>query len=340
MTERIINIGLLGASWIAPDAIIKPSRQLPESVLIYSVAARDRNRAEQYARRHEIPVVHNSYEDLLNDPKVDAVYIALPNSHHCEWSIKALNAGKHVLCEKPLASNAQEALQMHNTAKETELVLMEAFHYRYHPLMQRVDQIIQSGELGTVKHVEAELQFPVFRGSDIRYNYSLAGGALMDCGTYPINLIRHVLGEEPTVVSAETKLAYPNVDQTTTAQFKTDSGSTAKITCSLFKIIPSVYMSITGSNGVKLSVTNWVAPQLLYNKLSVSGHTEDTTKNRSETFPKDKSTYYYQLQAFVNAVKGTGTVLTDTEDAVKNQQLIDSIYQKLNLPLRGTKLDQ
>src|SRR5512134_541389 len=136
-----IRIGILGAAAIVPMALTAPARSVPE-VQITAIAARDPKRAARFARRHKIQHVHQTYSDLLADPEIDAVYNPLPNSLHAEWTIRALRAGKHVLCEKPFASNTREAEEMAGTANETGLVLSEAFAYRYHPLMARIKEIL------------------------------------------------------------------------------------------------------------------------------------------------------------------------------------------------------
>ncbi len=154
-------------------------------------------RATEYAHKNGIPVVHDSYTALINDPKVDAVYIGLQNSGHAEWAIRAMKAGKHVLCEKPLACNQFECAAISATANSAHggrLVCMEAFHYRYHPLMKRVQQIIASGEIGPiVVHVYAAFCIFIRKLTDIRLNFALGGGSLMDTGPYALNAIRTCL---------------------------------------------------------------------------------------------------------------------------------------------------
>src|SRR5689334_25050363 len=167
-----VRIGILGAARIAPAAAIKPARAVGEAT-IGAVAARDRSRADAFASKHGIPRVHASYADLVADPDLDAIYNPLPNGLHAEWTIAALEAGKHVLCEKPFTANAKEAEDVAAVASRTGLVVMEAFHYRYHPLAHRMREIVDSGELGTTRHVEAALCFPLPKFSDIRYQYDL-----------------------------------------------------------------------------------------------------------------------------------------------------------------------
>src|ERR1041385_6737402 len=133
-------------------ALTLPALRVPE-VKVAAIAARDPQRAKRFARLFRIPRVHRTYNDLLADPEIDAIYNPLPNGLHAEWTIRALRAGKHVLCEKPFSANAQEAECMAKTATETGLVLSEAFHYRYHPLATRIKAIVESGELGALRHI-------------------------------------------------------------------------------------------------------------------------------------------------------------------------------------------
>ena len=155
-----LRIGVLGAARIAPLALVRPARSVPE-VLVLAVAARDEARARRFASRHAIPRVHARYAELLADPEIDAVYNPLPNSLHCEWTLRAISAGKHVLCEKPLAANAYEAGLMSEAARREGRVLVEAFHWRYHPLAARMQEIVVGGELGRVEHVEAAMCIPL-----------------------------------------------------------------------------------------------------------------------------------------------------------------------------------
>src|SRR3954452_18806067 len=150
-----VRIGCLGAARIAPAALIKPARA-SEEVDATAVAARDPERARAFATKHGIPVVHDSYEALLDDDSIEAVYVPLPNGLHAEWTLRALDAGKHVLCEKPFTANADEARRVADAADATGLVVMEAFHWRYHPLAARLLEIVGT-ELGAVRRIEAAL---------------------------------------------------------------------------------------------------------------------------------------------------------------------------------------
>ncbi|MGH3183398.1 MAG: Gfo/Idh/MocA family protein, partial [Streptosporangiaceae bacterium] len=183
----LLRIGTLGSSRISLAALIEPAASVAE-VTVAAVAARDKSRADAFALRHGLPVAYGSYEDLLADPDIDAIYNPLPNSLHGPWTLRAIAAGKHVLCEKPLTSNAEEAEQVVDAAAASGLVVMEAMHYRYHPLVKRLVDIV--AELGPVRHIQCWTSFVIADPGDIRYDFDLAGGALMDGGCYAIDCLR------------------------------------------------------------------------------------------------------------------------------------------------------
>ena len=323
-----IRIGVLGAAAIVPMAIINPARTVPE-VKVTAIAARDPKRAQGFARQHHIPRVHETYSDLLADPEIDAIYNPLPNSLHAEWTIRALRAGKHVLCEKPFASNTQEGDEMAKVALETGLVLSEAFAYRYHPLTARVKEIISSGEIGKIKHIDAQFCFLLPTKNNIRFKYELAGGALMDCGCYPVSLIRHLAEAEPTVVRAEARLFAPQVDHKMTADLAFADGRTAHLVCDLLS--PNLFRSlvrIEGDSG-KLRVINPYHPHW-FHWLTVKG-----TKGTRRQHVRGENVYAHQLRAYVQAIRGELKLNTDPADAIGNMHVIDAIYEKANLQLRG-----
>ena len=324
-----VRIGTLGAARIAPSALVKPCRASSEAELV-AVAARDRARADAFAGKHGIPRVFDSYADLLADPDVDAVYNPLPNGLHAEWTIAALEAGKHVLCEKPFTNNAQEAEAVAAVADRTGLVVMEAFHYRYHPLADRMRALVEDGELGTLEHVETALCFPLPRFSDIRYQYDLGGGATMDVGTYTVHLARLLGLEEPTVTSARAKLRTPNVDRAMTAELAFPSGHTGRITCSMWSSdILKTVVKARGTRG-ELHVINPTNPQVWHRmRVKVDG------VSRTERFTR-RPTYEFQLDAFTAAVLRGEPTHTPPADSIANMRVLDAIYVAAGMPPRGT----
>lgn len=323
-----VRIGILGAARIVPSALIKPAQQVAE-VIVAGIAARDIARGQAFARKHSIPQVFASYEQLLADPTINAVYIPLPNSLHERWALQALAAGKHVLCEKPFASNTVEAERMAEAAQQSRLVLMEAFHYRYHPLAARMKEIISSGELGTIQRIEAWLCFPLLSRNDIRYNLSLAGGATMDAGAYTINVLRFLAGEEPEVRQAMAKLASPGIDRRMDAELSFPNGITGHMTASLLSsTLLRVGVRVTGEQG-KMSVLNFIAPHI-YHRLTVR-----TPKGHRREHIAGEATYTYQLRAFAQAITQGTSVPTDPIEAIANMRVIDAVYRQAGLQPRA-----
>ncbi len=319
-----LRIGVLGAARITPPALIKPARKNDE-VVVAAVAARDVSRAQAFAAKHGIARVHDSYEALIADPDLDAIYNPLPIALHGKWTRAAIAAGKHVLCEKPFTANADEAREVADLAAKSGRVVMEAFHYRYHPCASRVEEIIASGELGKLERVEAHWCFWMPKFSDIRYNYSLAGGALMDLGCYAVDMVRRFGGSTPEVVSAQAKLRSPEIDRAMTAQLRFAGGHTGRVHCSMWSTdIPRFTVKVVGDRGeLRLN------PLIPFQRFSV----RSTNGKRVENFP-GHSTYANQLEAFAAAVLRGEPVKTTPNEAIENMTVIDAIYRAAGLSLR------
>jgi predicted dehydrogenase len=326
-----LRIGTLGAARITPPALVRPARQV-DGVEVAAVAARDRTRAQEFASKHGIPRVHDDYDSLITDPAIDAVYNPLPNGLHAEWTEKALRAGKHVLCEKPFTANAAEAERVAAVASETGLVVMEAFHYRYHPVAEQLRTIARSGELGELRRISTSMCIPLPMPNDIRYDYDLAGGAGMDVGCYATHMNRLVAGAEPRVVRAQAKLARPNVDRWLRAELRYSDGLSGSMTCALFSAtLLSIRIKVTGDHGT-LNLFNPTGPQFGY-RMTVKA---DGAKRRVKVDGAKTPTYVYQLTAFRDAMRDGKPVLTPPEDSIANMCVIDAIYEAAGLPVRGT----
>ena len=240
--------------------MVKPAAEESE-VEVTAVAARDLQRARQFAAKHRIPTAYGSYAQLLADPSIDAVYIAVPNGLHGRWTKAALEAGKHVLCEKPFTANAEEAASVAEAARHSGLVVMEAFHYRYHALMARMLEILNSGELGSITKMEAWLCFPLVPANNIRWDYELAGGALMDAGCYPIHLLRTLAGAEPEVSSATAKIRRPAVDRLLQAELAFPGGCTGLITASMLsRQVLGAGARVSGTRGTMKVLSPYQSP--------------------------------------------------------------------------------
>ena len=322
-----MRIGILGASNFAPTTLINPARG-NDAVVVNAVGARDLPSAQAFAAKYGIAHAHGSYEALIADPDLDAVYVLLPTSLHGRWTRAALAAGKHVLCEKPFTANAAEAREIAELAARSDRVVMEAIQYRYHPLTSRVEQVIASGELGKLKLVDIALcvLLPNFSGNC--YNYDFAGGALMDAGSYAVNMARTFGGSTPKVVAAQAKLRDPRVDRAMAAELRFAGGHRGRVRCSLWSSdLFRARARVVGDRG-ELRVLSPAAPHL-FPRLSI----RSSSGKRVERFPR-RATYDYQLDAFAAAVLRGEPVKTTPEDAVENMTVIDEIYQAAGLPLR------
>ena len=250
-----LRIGILGASRIAGVSIVKPASATGHRLV--AVAARDSGRARQFAAQHGVERVHDSYDDLLSDPDVEVVYNPLANALHAPWNLRAIAAGKHVLAEKPFASNATEARQVAAAADAAGVVVLEAFHYPFHPLFQRACALLEQGAVGEIRHVEAVLRMPAPPDSDPRWSLELAGGAAMDLGCYSLHAIRQIglrfLGGEPTALSAMavTREGRPGVDQSLAVELRYPSGATAAGGADMdAPDLWDFHLTITGTDGV------------------------------------------------------------------------------------------
>jgi len=329
MGEAVLRLGILGAAKIASKALIEPA-SLSQRAEVVAIAARDPERARRFADEHGIEQVDPSYEALIRNPSVDAVYNALPASLHAEWTLEALERGKHVLCEKPLASNASEAERMVAAARKRGLVLLEAFHYRYHPLTHRVLEIVAGGRLGDMRRVEAVFCVPIRDPEDIRYDLSLGGGASMDLGCYPIHWSRVVTGAEPTVLRAEAREEPPGIDVTMTAELLFPGDVHCEVRCAMAAdAVLQASLRVTGSKG-ELTADNPIAPHIGHRLRVRTGEHEESEQVEGRT------TYDHQLEAFVAAVVDGQEQPTGGQDAIANMRVIDAIYRAAGMQPRGT----
>jgi predicted dehydrogenase len=324
-----LRIGILGAAKIAAAAMVKPARNVAD-VDVVAIAARDPERAQRYADKNGIARVLPSYADLIADPEIDAIYNPLPNGLHAEWTLAAIAAGKHVLCEKPFTANAAEARQVADAAAKAGVTVVEAFHYRYHPLAERIRTIAHGTDLGTIREIRTSMCFPLPKFSDIRYQYELAGGAMMDAGCYALHCLRLLGTGDPEVVSARALLRSPKIDRAMSADFRFPDGVRGHLETSMWsKRVLNLSAKVVGDRGT-MAVFNFVAPQY-YNLLSV---TIDGQTRRERV--KGGATYVLQLKGFAASVLRGEPSLTPAEDAVTTMGLIDDVYAAAGLPVRGT----
>lgn len=321
-----LRIGVLGAADIAPRALIDPAQDNPDTV-VAAVAARNLDRARSYAAEHGIPTALDSYDELLASDDIDAVYIPTPNGLHGRWTRAAIAAGKHVLCEKPFAANADEADAVAAVAAESDVVVMEAFHNLYHPVTQYMADVIASGELGSIRSIDADFAFSIPDQPDnVRWSLPLAGGSLMDVGCYPLRLLRALGTGEPRVVSATATDFSPDVDGSMVISLEFPDGVSGTASCSMMSEA-SMSATVTGELGTLVSSHPFLPHE--GNEFTIT----TTEGTRVETVTNE-STYAYQLRAFVDAIQSGTPIVSDAQDAVATMSLIDDAYRASGLPLR------
>lgn len=331
-----LRIGVLGAAKISPHAIVAPSRTGLGRLV--AVAARDEARAKTFAEDFGVEKILESYQEVLDDTDVEAVYNPLPNGLHAVWNLRALEAGKHVLSEKPSVANAEQAREILEAAKSSKVKFMEAFHYRYHPVMEKLLDLVSSGELGTILHIDIEAGLPLDADNDFRLELDLAGGALMDVGCYAVHALRHLgttLGGEPAVTSATAieSATHPGIDEHMEAHLCYPSGTTGRFVASFGFTTPRFTVRIEGKEALAYA----------YNFLA--GHDDDRVIVMRGGIPDvsyhgTTPSYEYQLRAFRNHIKKGTPIHTGPEDALAQAELIDALYEAAGLPIRpGVDID-
>ena len=317
-----IGIGLLGAARITERAIVDPVKVLPPCQLT-AIAARSQDRAEAYAKRHGVAETFSSYDQVIAAESVDLVYNPLPINLHAAWTIKALQAGKHVLCEKPFAMNADEARVMLTAAEASGKRLIEAFHYRYHPAFETCLAWLAADEIGEIREIHAAFDVEIKdNGTEIRHRIETGGGAMMDLGCYPLHWALTVMGEAPNDVQATATLTPAGVDETLQAQLSFGSGATAHLTTSM---APGARlradMKLIGTKG-EIEFTIPMSPR-------IGGRLRTAKGREAEVSPI--TTYTWQLAAVVKALQQGTELPTEGEIILRQQAALDAIYEAAGL---------
>ncbi|KAI1797118.1 NAD(P)-binding protein [Ganoderma leucocontextum] len=352
-----LRFGILGAARIGPDALFKPAKTHPDMV-VTAVACRDKERGYKYARKHNIPRTFSglvAYHELVTDPDIDAVYVALPNGLHFEWAIRALEAGKHVLVEKLITNTTEEARQIFALAEKKGLVAVEALHSVFHPANHRVREIVASGELGKVMCVVSRFVIPtlisplLFEKGDARFRYDLGGGCMTDMGVYPLAAIRFMTSTDtvPLEVASATAIGHPKdperIDRAMNVTYALPgSDATAEICVDFavpgwgpFGILPHMLRT----EGGEVFVYNFVKPSAFHfirvKPREGLGRFEQVYKFKDGRGDKSWSTYRYQLEAFVDKVRGRDPAnWREAANSVSELETIERVYVKAGLPLR------
>jgi D-xylose 1-dehydrogenase (NADP+, D-xylono-1,5-lactone-forming) len=335
MLERKMRWGILSTANIGRAAVI-PAIQSSKNGEVAAVASRDAQKGAEFAARMGIPKAYNSYSALLDDPEIEAVYIPLPNSLHYEWTIKAAQAGKHILCEKPLALSAAQCHEMHAAAKEGGVLLMEAFMYRFHPRTEKVIEWVRAGALGSLQMIQSSFTFKLTNPDNIRLRADLGGGALMDVGSYCVNLSRTLAGEEPVAAQATARWAASGVDEQLVGTLRFANGLMAQFDCALTMARRESYTA-AGTDGY------YYAPAAF-----LPGKEDiflSEFRDRKETQHPFSGCDEYQLMVehFTDCILKQEQPRYSTMDAAANMRVIETLYQSARrdgtwqsvLPLTG-----
>ena len=323
MTDRV-RWGVLGCASIAVNTVI-PAMQRSERCTVTAIASRDGSRAQATAAQLGIPRHHGAYQDLLDDPDVEAVYIPLPNHLHGVWTLRAAAAGKHVLCEKPLAMSAAEAQQMVDACQSAGVALMEAFMYRFHPLWTRTVELVRSGAIGDLDAIQAFFSYHNVDPEDIRNVQEYGGGAVMDIGCYPINVARMMFGTEPTGVTAIVRRDPTFGTDTLTSAVLDFDGRHAAFTCST-QLEDDQRVHLLGTAGrLVVEIPFNIPPDLPTRIVRAAGGLPPVAPDIEVIEIPPADPYSAQCDAFSAAIRDGSPVPVPPADAVGNMVVIERI---------------
>jgi xylose dehydrogenase (NAD/NADP) len=288
-----------------------------DKVDVVAVASRAATRAEEYAREHGIERAYGSYDALLADPDVEAIYISLPNSMHLEWSIRCLEVGKHVLCEKPLSRHPEEVERAFDAADRADRFLTEAFMYRHNPQTQRLKKLVDGGAIGRLRLVRAVFSFPLMDSPDVRLDPGLDGGGLMDVGCYCVSGARLLAGE-PESVFGQQVAAPTGVDEVFTGVMRFPDDVLAELDCGLALPMRDELEAI-GEEGSLFLDDPWHSHRPVIEHRTAAGIEEITTE------PADS--YRLELENLSEAIRGRAEPLLGRGDAVGQARAIEALYR-------------
>lgn len=319
MTETV-RWGILSTANIARAAVIPAIQAAPHNV-VAAVASRDTARAAAFADKLAIPRAYGSYAALLDDPEIDAVYIALPNSLHLEWAVKAAAAGKHILCEKPLALDVAQCQEMAGAATTAGVILMEAFMYRFHPQIAAARELVSSGAIGKVQHMHAAFTFRVTNPANIRLQADLGGGALMDVGCYCVNALRTFAGCEPVEVQAVAVWHANGVDDRMVGLLRFDDNLTGQFDAALNLARRETFLA-AGADGT-LELPRAYLPgkgDTIVRVRQGSGEVVEQTIAGADE-------YQLMVEHFAQCVRSGAPPAYGPDEAARNMNVIEALYR-------------
>lgn len=314
MFNKKINWGILGTAWIAKERVI-PAIHMAKNSNLLAISSRSIEKSEQIASDYAIPKAYGSYEDLLSDPEIEAVYIPLPNQLHAEWTIRAAEAGKHVLCEKPVALSVKEMTGMLEACRKNNVHLMEAFAFRSHPKWKEIVELIRGGNIGEVRTVQARYSIMVENKNDIRLNNDLGGGVLNDLGSYCVNAIRLIMDSDPMDVKAFAVFNEDKVDISLVASLKFSGERLAQFDCT-FESEYNQTLEISGTEGVMKIKFPFQYPELTIIKDGME---------QKKAFEKHINPYVNQIEHFSSSISSNIPLCYSPEEAVFNMKTLEAI---------------
>jgi len=318
-TSEALGWGIVSTAEILADVL--PAFAESESAELRAIASRDPSRAQAFAASHGIPAAHGSYAELLDDDSIECVYIPLPNSLHGKWTRAAIEAGKHVLCEKPLTPTAEEAQALFELAEDHGVVLMEAFMYRHHPKTKKLREIFQSGELGEPRIVRMKFHFKTARpDTDIRYDPDLAGGALRDVGSYCVSLASYLTGSAPDSLAATARLSDSGVDEQFSAALGFANELLAVFDCGMFSPL-DLAAEVLGTEGRATVAMPWY-PHLEPLNIEVERGGETTTVPTP-----GPNAYRLEIDNVCAAARGEAKPEITSEETVRNLTTIERLLE-------------
>jgi xylose dehydrogenase (NAD/NADP) len=314
----MVRWGLLGTAHVNRRLI--PAMRAARRSTLVAVASRAAARAHDYAREWEIPTAHATYDALLRDPAVDAIYLPLPNSLHLEWTLRALDAGKHVLCEKPLALAADDVDRVAAVARARDRVVEEAFMFRHEPLMQRVLDVLAEGTIGPLATIASGFTYQQTRENDVRLVSALGGGSLWDVGCYSVNVLRIVAGREPVEAFGWAATGPSGVDESFTGLLRFSGDLTATVHSS-FRSGRGAWLEITGRDGMLRVVDPFRPGPQADIELRRSGE-----EPRTVTVEGSPALFVRMVEDFVAAALGDRPPVVTLEDSRGNAATLSALY--------------
>jgi predicted dehydrogenase len=311
----VMRLGIVSTAHI--NRLVIPPAHASEKVELAAVASRDLQRAEEYARTWEIPRAYGSYEALLEDPEIDAVYISLPNTMHCDWSIRAVEAGKHVLCEKPMSRHPEDVERAFDAAERAGRHLMEAFMYRHNPQTRRAVELVSSGAIGELRVIRSAFSYSLYDADNIRLRTEVEGGSLMDVGCYCVSGSR-LFGGEPESVYGEAYIGPSGTDWVFTGTLRFPGDVLATFDCGT--CLPERdELEIIGTEGTLFLDDPW------HCRTPVIEVRRDDGIESIEIEPEDS--YQLELENLADAIAGKAELLLGREDAVAQARVIEALHR-------------